>query len=311
MRRQCGHPEADPASVCLRCGAPLNTHNRAMTYCSDSCTMKAWYARNKPRVIDKKRASTRAFARRTKLRVIDAYGGECACCGETDPDVLTIDHLAEVGRQHRAGIGYGKNFYLWLERQGFPRDDYRLLCLNCNAGRERNAGTCPHHGRVDDPCNFTCVICHGPVDGGNGGKPVCASCRQTLRRQHGNLVLSECVLCGAPTQPGAKGNVYFCPDCAHQRRRQRARRITRQLLQQAVHAYGGKCAHCGEDELLFLTIDHVYGCGEADRKLGRGGVGMYYWLRDNGFPDGFQVLCWNCNWKKGRTITKVDVSPPR
>jgi len=25
---------------------------------------------------------------------------------------------------------------------------------------------------------------------------------------------------------------------------------------------------------------------------------MYYWLRDNGFPDGFQVLYWNCNWKK-------------
>jgi len=77
----------------------------------------------------------------------------------------------------------------------------------------------------------------------------------------------------------------------------------RRLLHQVVDAYGGRCAHCGEEEALFLTIDHVHGGGEADRKLGRGGVGMYYWLRDNDYPAGFQVLCWNCNWKKGRVVS--------
>jgi hypothetical protein len=241
--------------------------------------------------------------------VIEAYGGKCECCGELDPDVLTIDHLAEVGRQHRAGIGYGRRFYLWLERQGFPRDRYRLLCLNCNAGRERNFGTCPHHGRVDDPSAFRCVVCHGPLDGtntsganANGAKPVCQSCRDTLREKHGNLVLPTCLLCGAPTERPRKGQVYFCPACAEKRRNERKRWTARRLLEQVANHYGGRCAACGEEELLFLTIDHVHGGGAADRKLGRGGVPMYQWLLVNDYPDGFQVLCWNCNWKKGAAL---------
>jgi hypothetical protein len=27
--------------------------------------------------------------------------------------------------------------------------------------------------------------------------------------------------------------------------------------------------------------------------------GMYRWLRDNGFPEGFQMLCLSCNDSKG------------
>jgi hypothetical protein len=261
--------------------------------------MKDWYARNKEHVRPTKRASTRAFGRRVKLRAIDAYGGRCECCGMTDPDVLSIHHTAEVGRRHRAGIGYGKNFYLWLEKEGFPRDGYRLMCLNCNAGRERNAGVCPHEGREDDPEPLACPVCGGPLDGGNGTRPVCRPCREKLRQEHGNLVLPNCLICGAPTVRPKKGAVYFCPDCAAKRQQQRGRWINRRLLQQVAEHYGGRCASCGEDELLFLTVDHVAGGGAADRKLGRGGVNMYRWLRDNDYPEGYQMLCWNCNGKKG------------
>jgi hypothetical protein len=29
------------------------------------------------------------------------------------------------------------------------------------------------------------------------------------------------------------------------------------------------------------------------------GKDLYYWLEDNDFPSGFQILCWNCNFAKG------------
>jgi hypothetical protein len=67
--------------------------------------------------------------------------------------------------------------------------------------------------------------------------------------------------------------------------------------------YGGeppKCACCGESNLPFLVIDHVYGGGNKQRKIIRGGTrGLYFWLIRNNFPDGFQVLCRNCNGAKG------------
>jgi hypothetical protein len=32
---------------------------------------------------------------------------------------------------------------LWLKRNNFP-SGYRVLCMNCNHGRKRNGGICPH-----------------------------------------------------------------------------------------------------------------------------------------------------------------------
>jgi hypothetical protein len=65
-------------------------------------------------------------------------------------------------------------------------------------------------------------------------------------------------------------------------------------------AYGGaRCACCGEDEVTFLTIDHVRNDGKAHRRLiGSGGNAIHRWLKKNNFPRGFQVLCQNCNFGK-------------
>jgi hypothetical protein len=60
--------------------------------------------------------------------------------------------------------------------------------------------------------------------------------------------------------------------------------------------YGKTCACCGESIKEFLTIDHINGGGEVHRKkIGRK---MYRWLVANNFPEGFQTLCFNCNWGK-------------
>lgn len=69
--------------------------------------------------------------------------------------------------------------------------------------------------------------------------------------------------------------------------------------------YGGnspKCACCNEVTYQFLGIDHIEGGGNKHRKeIGKsmGGQNLYRWLLKNNFPDGFQVLCHNCNLAKG------------
>jgi hypothetical protein len=62
---------------------------------------------------------------------------------------------------------------------------------------------------------------------------------------------------------------------------------------------GGKCVCCGETEIVFLTVDHIEGGGNDHRRqLGGSSQNLYRWLIKKGFPDGFQVLCFNCNQGK-------------
>lgn len=66
--------------------------------------------------------------------------------------------------------------------------------------------------------------------------------------------------------------------------------------------YGGAfCNCCGEKEYMFLSIDHINGGGNEHRRTELGG-GQYIhrWLRDNNYPQGFQVLCYNCNLGKAK-----------
>jgi hypothetical protein len=66
------------------------------------------------------------------------------------------------------------------------------------------------------------------------------------------------------------------------------------------HYSGGepKCECCGEDRLEFLCIDHVNGNGKQHRRE-LGHKRIVDWLEMNGFPEGFRVLCHNCNLSHG------------
>lgn len=57
-----------------------------------------------------------------------------------------------------------------------------------------------------------------------------------------------------------------------------------------------KCSCCGESIVEFLGIDHINGGGGKHRKqLIKDGLTIYLWLRKNDYPEGFRVLCHNCN----------------
>jgi len=90
------------------------------------------------------------FRLRLKLEVLFHYSNgllKCACCGETEMEFLTIDHIHGDGNKERKKIGYGGlGFYYWLKKNGFP-EGYQVLCYSCNLGRAINNGICPHKGQ--------------------------------------------------------------------------------------------------------------------------------------------------------------------
>jgi len=68
--------------------------------------------------------------------------------------------------------------------------------------------------------------------------------------------------------------------------------------------YGKQCICCGEAHEEFLTIDHVHGGGSRHRRELRAEGGavykLYKWLVENGFANGYQLVCFNCNIAKAQ-----------
>lgn len=89
--------------------------------------------------------SNKARYQRMKVKAFEVLGDKCACCGESNPIFLTIDHIHNDGAEHRKIIGKGAfGIYGWLERNGWPTEGLQILCWNCNMGKRINGGQCPH-----------------------------------------------------------------------------------------------------------------------------------------------------------------------
>lgn len=121
---------------CARCGLLFSPPRRLgliSKFCSEQCR-------------DAEAAELRIAARRrVRMEVLQAYGGAspaCVCCGESQPVFLALDHVDGGGHKQRTEMG-GGGFYSWLRRQGYP-PGFRILCHNCNFGRQLNGGVCPH-----------------------------------------------------------------------------------------------------------------------------------------------------------------------
>ncbi len=130
--------------ICCRCGK--NPVQDGYQTCS-TCDEKAYaYRKARPEYAKRQREKYQAV----KAEVFEAYGGYvCACCGETEPLFLCIDHIDGGGERHRADIGVssrGRSMYTWLKNNGFP-PGFQVLCHNCNMGKHLNNGTCPHAAR--------------------------------------------------------------------------------------------------------------------------------------------------------------------
>lgn len=83
-------------------------------------------------------------------------------------------------------------------------------------------------------------------------------------------------------------------------RRKKGRRATRFEVLSHYSKGKPKCACCGEEEIVFLAIDHIDGGGRQHlRKLNKHSLSPSWYVKNN-FPKAFQILCHNCNWGKHR-----------
>lgn len=99
--------------------------------------------------LKKGRVLTNERRRLRHERVITKYGGMCVCCGETIRAFLHIDHVRNNGNVERRTIPMTK-LYKFLDRSPARLSDYQILCANCNLGKHRNGGVCPHEDLMSE-----------------------------------------------------------------------------------------------------------------------------------------------------------------
>jgi hypothetical protein len=119
---------------CEECGGEKKGRYRGVCY---KCYRRR---RASPRLRTLSRLSSRRSSQKLKYRVLEELGGHCACCGEWRLEFLTVDHISGNGAEHRKQLirsGSQKSanaatVYRHIMKQGCPRDQYRVLCFNCN-----------------------------------------------------------------------------------------------------------------------------------------------------------------------------------
>ena len=86
--------------------------------------------------------------RRRSLHIIGGGHVRCACCGEREVALLTIDHINGGGNQHRRELGArGVSLHQWI--RAHPEEARRVLqplCYSCHHGKDILGG-CPHLAR--------------------------------------------------------------------------------------------------------------------------------------------------------------------
>lgn len=150
----CGNTREDTTLVCCRTcrlrasknGTEKSRARRKRLESVGLCVRCGKQSTKDTKVCGKCRGKTKTLRLSYKKTVVDRYGGECTCCQETELGFLTIDHIDNGGNKHRTEIGVksGASFYKWIIENDYP-DFLRVLCFNCNCGRQANGGVCPHH----------------------------------------------------------------------------------------------------------------------------------------------------------------------
>lgn len=137
--------------ICVNCEVFLTEENtndydlRSGKYICLSCLKERNQARYQSKR-EKIRSNQKIYEANIKIEVMKAYGNKCKCCGEEKIEFLTIDHIDDNGATERknSNQGTGGKFYRWLKKNNFPKDNYQILCFNCNCAKGFY-GYCPHN----------------------------------------------------------------------------------------------------------------------------------------------------------------------
>lgn len=132
--------------VCRQCGERPRekTKNGYIRPLCCSCHNKQRSPESIKRNRDKHNEYRKEYRQKVKATVVASYGGKCYCCGETNLDFLTIDHVNNDGAERKRKTSTEKTIFQHLYKREVDLDVYRVACFNCNCGRVRNNGVCPH-----------------------------------------------------------------------------------------------------------------------------------------------------------------------
>ena len=90
------------------------------------------------------------------------------------------------------------------------------------------------------------------------------------------------------------GLCFACSKCRN--KNLNIKRLTNRLIAIQIYSNGTmKCEHCGYDNVEALTFDHINNDGNTHRKEINNSR-IEDWMKENNYPEGFRVLCRNCNW---------------
>lgn len=155
--------KAEGIKKCNTCGevkqlAEFNTRNiakgwyKSLCRACESARFKRYYVANAEEMRERSRDYYANWKGTRFEQVLKALGRKCACCGETDPTFLTVDHINNDGWKEKVGTERrarsGRALWTRIRKEGYPKSRYRILCFNCNCGRNRRADKrCPHELR--------------------------------------------------------------------------------------------------------------------------------------------------------------------
>lgn len=167
--------------LCIQCGQLSRENKSTCQTCADNSSKRQQGS--------KARAYQFEYRSRMRADAINAYGGKCACCGESNILFLTIDHINSDGAEYRREkrLSGGNLVYSWLKKNEYP-DGFQVLCHNCNSGRAINNGICPHHGY------------RKTISESNTRAAGSVRTRISLRRRVFEVYGNQCACCGETNQ---------------------------------------------------------------------------------------------------------------
>lgn len=128
----------DGKKLCVKCGL-YKASDMFYKNASASCGLEAGCK-------ECKRNYSVIINRINKMEFILAYGGGCSCCGITDLDLLTVEHIKYKGHK----LIYNQTDVLMrkLKALKYP-EGYTCLCFNCNLST-KSGRPCPHSKEYND-----------------------------------------------------------------------------------------------------------------------------------------------------------------
>lgn len=200
---------------------------------------------------------------------------------------------------------YYRQFYAKRKELGLcikchqKNNGHTLLCQSCmyRAKRKQN------DRRAIAKKTFLCVVCGQSTD---GQSTECLSCKTKRNDRFFNLSSQAYCegKCGQCFKNRAKDGLKTCDKCLERSRKHyhkikhERREKNRNLKLSVFKHYGHKCVCCGETHELLLNIDHINCDGKNHRLRVKNSAGVYREIIKTGFPDLYQLLCWNCNMGK-------------